>query len=102
VASIEEASKCPKCGLTGELSGAPQQSAKPGVRVLTYKCKNDRCKWYDTGWLVQLNPDGSVPEPSEVPRGPKQFDRPDQLMVAQTMEQVEKFAEHFQQRSTER
>lgn len=101
MASIEEASKCPKCCYTGE-PGVPQASAKPGVTVITYTCKNTLCKWYETGWLVQRNADGSIPEPSDVARGPKQFDRPDDLMVAQTMEQVEKFAGHFQQRSTER
>jgi Zn-finger nucleic acid-binding protein len=101
MATIEEASVCPKCGLTGEAEGAPQPSAKPGITVITFKCKNNRCVWFDTGWLVQKNPDGSVPEPSDVPRGPKQFDRPDQFTVAQNMQQVEDYARFMQDRSTQ-
>jgi hypothetical protein len=101
MATIEEASKCSKCGLTGE-RGAPQASAKPGVKVIVFTCRNKSCVWYDTGWPVQVNPDGSIPDPEDTRHGPKQFDRPSDLMVAQNIEQVEKYVGFFQDKSTER
>lgn len=48
---------------------------------------------------MQVNPDGSVPDPSETPRGPKQFDREDRLTVARNMEQAAEYASFFQDRS---
>lgn len=100
MATLEEASRCPKCQEVGD-QGAPQRSNKPGVNIIPFTCKNERCRWYNTAWLVQVNPDGTIPDPSEVPRGPKQFDRPDKLLVARNMEQVNAMAELFQARSTE-
>lgn len=99
MATFEEASRCPKCEQPGR-PGSPQPSAKPGVRVVPVTCENERCRWYNTGWLVQLNPDGSVPDPSETPRGPKQFDRADGLTIAQNMQQAAEYAQFFQDRST--
>lgn len=98
MATFEEASRCPKCGEVGE-QGPRQATAKVGVTVVVMTCKNNRCTWFDTGWPVQINPDGSVPDPSTTQAGPKQFARPDDLTVAQTMKQVEEYAEFFNQRS---
>jgi hypothetical protein len=35
---------------------------KHGVTVHTVFCRNDKCEWHNTSWLVQVNADGSVPE----------------------------------------
>ena len=37
--------------------------AKTGTLLVTMQCVNERCKWYDTQWYVQVNPDGTVPVP---------------------------------------
>ena len=64
----EEAKHCPKCGLIGVLSAT--NTVNNSVRVETYKCDNILCPWYRTGWIVQINADGSIPDRKA---GPKQF-----------------------------
>jgi hypothetical protein len=60
----EEASRCPQCGQPGEsikkIPMPPGSGIPRGTVVHTVKCQNTkRC---DFGvWLVQVNPDGSVP-----------------------------------------
>jgi hypothetical protein len=74
--TLEEASRCPKCAFPGELIGKTPVSVRspdgsrrniaPGTMLHHFMCKNDRCKWYDTICrLVQVNPDGSIPIPSQ-------------------------------------
>lgn len=97
MASLEEASHCPKCSQQGELT---LQSAGPrvGSKALTYTCKNNLCLWFNTGWVVQVNPDGTIPERKA---GPKQFEKltPGQETFARdVLHQVE----YDQQRSTEK
>jgi hypothetical protein len=61
MASWEDASRCPRCDLPGEeVNRLPGK--KPGYKVATLLCRNDKCRWFNTGWAVQINPDGSVPE----------------------------------------
>lgn len=58
--TYEIARQCPKCGLYGELT-----RTDPGPRrskIETYTCENEVCPWYGTGWVVQINSDGSIPE----------------------------------------
>jgi hypothetical protein len=33
-----------------------------------YKCTNTRCKWLNEVWLVQVNPDGTIPPPTTTRR----------------------------------
>lgn len=35
---------------------------KRGVVAHMIFCRNDKCEWFDTSWVVQVNADGSVPE----------------------------------------
>jgi len=58
--TIDEAKRCPKCGNAGEESG--NHRGPRGSRVYTFICKNETCRWFDTGWLVQVKPDGTIPE----------------------------------------
>jgi hypothetical protein len=62
----EEACRCPKCQVPGKdnrivatLRGV--RNVPNGAKVHEVKCVNERCEWYDTPWMVQQNPDGSVP-----------------------------------------
>lgn len=82
----EEAKACPKCGLTGEQSRSttairPQAGVTRGARLVKFTCKNRRCKWYDTSWEVQINPDGTIPDPN-APRE-KQFKKVDPALAEQ-------------------
>jgi len=83
-----EASKCPRCGLTGDHVKAEtrQLSAGRGVTrgAVLHKlyCRNSRCRWYNTSWEVQVNPDGTIPDP-DAPRRGKQFPKPDAALLAQ-------------------
>ena len=66
--SMEEAARCPRCDQPGMQNGS-----KPGPKrskVLTYICGNKLCRWYNTGWVVQVGSDGSIPDRRQ---GPKQF-----------------------------
>jgi hypothetical protein len=98
--TLEEASRCPKCKEPGDI-GARRPTAKPGFDVLGVTCQNEACKWFETGWLVQINPDGSIPEPAPegTVRGDKQFTVEGLLKAGVTDEMVKKvneYAQHFQ------
>jgi hypothetical protein len=72
--TLEEARICPKCGTSGDL-GAKMPSAKPGINVVVATCRNALCRWYETGWPIQINADGTIPDaaaPGQA-RGQKQF-----------------------------
>jgi hypothetical protein len=66
MASFEEARACPKCAVSGEVNGA-RNIPRSRDRLMTIWCRNARCQWYNTSWVVQQRPDGSVPDPD--PRG---------------------------------
>lgn len=60
---FEEATRCPKCGQVGyQASSRNVKSQATGrrVTVYVYKCDNNLCLWYNTGWLVQPSGDGVV------------------------------------------
>jgi hypothetical protein len=63
--TIEKASECPICGHPGERVSdtiAPTSGGlKPGTRALMVVCRNDACRWSGTPWVVQVNPDNTVP-----------------------------------------
>lgn len=82
----DEASKCPKCGLSGEVSKTPRQlpaeaGASSGARLVEIFCRNNRCSWFNTPWEVQINKDGTIPDPN-TPRGEKRFKPLDQALAA--------------------
>jgi hypothetical protein len=62
--TFETASRCPKCDMPGEdVSTTPikERGIRPGTVIHNIFCRNDQCKWYNTSWIVQVNPDGSIP-----------------------------------------
>lgn len=74
--TLEQAKRCPRCEQPGEQvrsTRAPGRIGLLGARVLTIECRNERCKWFDSSWLVQINPDGSIPEPNTSPNRDKAF-----------------------------
>lgn len=75
--TYEEATRCPKCSLPGEVKikrPAPADAHLPrGTEIHTVYCKTTLCPWYNTCWIVQVNPDGSVPPPKNHTREPKVY-----------------------------
>lgn len=64
--TLEEAKRCPRCQQPGELTGLKralpaQRGVTRGATLDEVKCKNSRCKWFETSYYIQINPDGSIP-----------------------------------------
>ena len=59
MASYEVAKVCPRCKHTGKLVGKKREGR---TTVHVFECITPRCKWYETTWIVGLNPDGTVQE----------------------------------------
>ena len=65
--TYETATRCPKCDIPGEVRSKQAVPAgkdiRPGTTAHIVYCLNERCTWNGTCWVVQVNPDGSVPPP---------------------------------------
>lgn len=64
MANLDDALHCPKCKQPGNPVASHNSTGAKGQPVVVHsvKCENERCRWYDTTWIVQVNPDGTVPE----------------------------------------
>lgn len=60
--------------------------------MVMYKCMNEHCRWYNTGWPIQINPDGTVPDPIDNREREKSYPTPDSLVVAKGIEEVNAYA----------
>lgn len=85
--TYEEAKRCPKCGNPGEETTTAR--GPHGSTVHTFTCRTELCRWYNTGWVVQVNADGSIPL-----RGAGEKDFPDltpgqEAMARAMIEQIE-------------
>jgi hypothetical protein len=69
--TIDEAAKCPKCGVVGKLKVSKRKFFEgEWWDVAVYECANQRCTWFDQpGWLVSSNERGEVYERDQGPRG---------------------------------
>ena len=59
--TFEEARRCPKCSSPGEEQKNEIRSGPNGSKIHVMRCMNERCSWFDTDWIVQVNSDGMVP-----------------------------------------
>lgn len=61
--TYEEAKRCPRCGEMGEHASELDRSLSSprGAKLTQFFCRNNRCKWFNTSWAVQVNPDGTIP-----------------------------------------
>lgn len=57
--SFEARTMCPKCKLVGEVTLA--QVHRDKAKTYSITCRNALCRWDGINWLVDVNPDGSVP-----------------------------------------
>lgn len=70
--TLEEVQRCPRCEQPGEmarsrhLTGTERRSYS-----LTFTCRNNRCRWNATSWIVQVRADGTFPP--ALHKRPKQF-----------------------------
>jgi len=72
--SLEEAQKCPKCERPGEIVREEPKvlDGYRKVKLLHIYCRTPLCPWLNTPYFVQVNEDGSIPQPySQL--GEKQF-----------------------------
>lgn len=73
--TFEEAKRHTVCGDPGEeVNTIRPEEAVRGTIVHVFECKNKRCSAHTDRWMVQTNPDGSIPKPGK--RGPKAFALP--------------------------
>lgn len=65
-ASWEDARRCYECKMVGAEKGrsAGRTGVMRGSTIITLECKNSRCSNNNTPWIVQIRPDGSIPEPT--------------------------------------
>jgi hypothetical protein len=97
--SWEEAKVCPRCKMTGDIAknetrrvrsrdGRGQRifGVTEGAQLYTIYCRNSRCRWFNTPWEVQVNPDGTIPDPNE--RRPRQFSKPDAALAEQVRQRA--------------
>jgi hypothetical protein len=54
---LEDVNDCQKCHVTGTVIDS---RAIPGGTLVTLGCDNERCRWYKTHWIVELDGDGKV------------------------------------------
>lgn len=85
--TIEEAGRCPECGFPGRnvsTTVVRSPDLAPGTQAKIFECVNDRCSWYKTTWVVQVNPDGTIPERAKpenrTHKGPKANPDADRMM----------------------
>lgn len=58
--TFEEACHCPKCGNPGEERTATNLGRDHGQMHYIY-CVSTLCPWFDTPWMIQTLPDGTIP-----------------------------------------
>jgi hypothetical protein len=60
--TYEQVRRCPRCDVPAEsVPGGRLQGAVRGSSSLRFTCRNDRCRWNNSSWIVQVRPDGTFP-----------------------------------------
>lgn len=57
--TFEDAKRCPRCDNPGE--DTRQMPGQDGSTVHIITCRNERCSWFDTNWMIQVKEDGTIP-----------------------------------------
>lgn len=88
--SLDIAKRCPRCQEPGkEIRVANNVPGTPGgTKMHVFQCKTGGCGWENTNWLVQENPDGTIPIRKDEPRKPKQFGY-DRTLAAQILARMQ-------------
>jgi hypothetical protein len=56
--TFEQARRCPICEHPG--AQIDQRQGPRGSKIHTIECRNTRCRWNNTTWIIQVHPDGTV------------------------------------------
>lgn len=59
--TLDDAKHCPICSHIGK-EHIKRRAANGNGMVHTYICMNELCRWYDTGWTVQVQANGEIPQ----------------------------------------
>lgn len=60
--TLEDARRCYRCEEPGIAIGTrPCPERRMGIFHM-FRCANERCKGYGRDWLVQVRPDGTIPD----------------------------------------
>lgn len=68
--SWDEASKCPADGSTGRVVNRRREGRS---QLVTLACTNTRCAYHEDGWVVQIRPDNTIPDPIDPNTREKRF-----------------------------
>jgi hypothetical protein len=95
--TLDEARRCPKCQEQGMfVASRPAHGARPGTKLDSFRCDNERCKWYgEICRIIQINPDGSIPQAimkrdKQFPAVPDRTERVNEQLAAQLKAQLAK------------
>jgi len=102
--TLEEARRCPRCNEPGELGekrpvsvwgrdGRRIMGITPGAMLHLFYCRNKRCKWFNTPWEVQINPDGTIPPPDAPNRARGRLAPIDPALAAAMKDRIESVQE---------
>lgn len=64
--TLDQARRCPTCEELGRSAGtrpADSKNRRAGILHI-FRCENERCKKFGRDWVVQVRPDGTIPEPT--------------------------------------
>ena len=69
--AYEEATRCPRCKHPGKVTAI---KPAPNGTAHVVDCQTATCEWYDTSWVVQVRPDGTIPDRTkDANLGPKLY-----------------------------
>jgi hypothetical protein len=88
---FEEAQRCPRCDVVGEITSTRSGPDRSKIHVLT--CQNSRCSWFETDWVVQQLEDGTVPLRDTGSRTQKTFPEIPGMTTEKAVKQVKKIAD---------
>lgn len=62
--TMEEAKRCPTCGEPGDVESRKPAPERYLGTLWIFICRNERCRRFERTWVVQVRPDGTIPEPT--------------------------------------
>jgi hypothetical protein len=62
--TFETAKRCPRCQQPGRQNSIQPAPERHMGNIHIYSCANDRCDRAGRTWIIQVRPDGSIPEPT--------------------------------------
>lgn len=86
MATLEEATYCPKCKAQGKM--VKETPGSRGGKVFVIHCQNEVCPWLGTGWVVQVKSDGTVAERQQGPKVYEHLSAADKRIAEKLLREV--------------